>query len=79
MAFAFLTFGLVKKEIWIGPLRSMYFYGYIIFFVIWPLTHYILSAMMKSSSKHRKQNDTNEIKPTNNGYVPLSKEYHKND
>nr|CAD2196730.1 unnamed protein product [Meloidogyne enterolobii] len=36
MAFAFLTFGLVKKEIWITPLKSMYFYGYIIYFIVWP-------------------------------------------
>nr|CAD2182815.1 unnamed protein product [Meloidogyne enterolobii] len=36
MAFAFLTFGLVKKEIWITPLKSMYFYGYIIYFLVWP-------------------------------------------
>uniref|UniRef100_A0A914MAB5 Lysophospholipid acyltransferase 5 n=1 Tax=Meloidogyne incognita TaxID=6306 RepID=A0A914MAB5_MELIC len=48
MAFAFLTFGLVKKEIWITPLKSMYFYGYIIYFIVWPtLFTFVLRPLIK--------------------------------
>ncbi len=39
MAFAFLTFGLIKKEVWIGPLRALHFWGYAFYFVVWPLAY----------------------------------------
>ncbi|KAL3079598.1 hypothetical protein niasHT_037160 [Heterodera trifolii] len=51
MAFAFLTFGLVKKEVWIVPLASMYFYGYVLYFVLWPaLFHFLLRPMIKKTA-----------------------------
>ncbi|KAE9418196.1 hypothetical protein Angca_009004, partial [Angiostrongylus cantonensis] len=37
MSFGFLTFGLVKTRYWIGPIKSLYFIGYIFYFIIWPL------------------------------------------
>jgi lysophospholipid acyltransferase 5 len=57
MAFGFLTFGLVKKEIWIVALKAMYFYGYVIYFVIWPIAYFILYNAFRSlhpSKKHDK-------------------------
>uniref|UniRef100_A0A915CVU8 Lysophospholipid acyltransferase 5 n=1 Tax=Ditylenchus dipsaci TaxID=166011 RepID=A0A915CVU8_9BILA len=42
MAFGFLTFGLIKKEIWIVALKAMYFYGYIIYFVVLPASFALL-------------------------------------
>ena len=55
MAFAFLTFGLLKKEIWIVPLKAMYFYGYFIYFLIWPLFfHLVLRPMIKKPGSHKR-------------------------
>uniref|UniRef100_A0A914C3W8 Lysophospholipid acyltransferase 5 n=1 Tax=Acrobeloides nanus TaxID=290746 RepID=A0A914C3W8_9BILA len=51
MAFGFLTFGLVKKEIWIGPLMSMYFYAHIVYFVIWPLLYLVLNSILPKKPK----------------------------
>lgn len=61
MAFAFFTFGLIKKEIWWQPVKSMYFYGYIIYFALWPITHFVLLKVLprkpkeKSESKEEKK------------------------
>ncbi|KIH59984.1 hypothetical protein ANCDUO_09769, partial [Ancylostoma duodenale] len=38
----FLTFGLVKTTYWIGPVKSLYFIVYIIYFAIWPLLYQFL-------------------------------------
>lgn len=46
MAFAFLTFGLVKKEVWIAPLGSMYYWGYIFYFLAWPLAYQVLKRVL---------------------------------
>ncbi|KAI3415366.1 hypothetical protein GPALN_004978 [Globodera pallida] len=46
MAFAFLTFGLVKKEIWIAPMIAMYFYGYVLYIVLWPALFYLVLRPM---------------------------------
>jgi lysophospholipid acyltransferase 5 len=51
MAFAFLTFGLVKKEIWWQPLQAMYFYGYIAFFIVWPVTYQVLLRILPRKPK----------------------------
>ncbi|KAK6054190.1 hypothetical protein COOONC_08306 [Cooperia oncophora] len=37
--FGFLTFGLVKTKYWIGPVKSLYFIGYIFYFIIWPILY----------------------------------------
>jgi len=58
MAFAFLTFGLVKKEIWIGPLKSMYFYIYIVYFLVWPLTHMVLRKILPRKPKEQLARDS---------------------
>ncbi|KAK6731048.1 hypothetical protein RB195_007485 [Necator americanus] len=44
--FGFLTFGLVKTKYWIGPVKSLYFLGYIFYIVVWPLLHYALVAVL---------------------------------
>ncbi|CAI2349826.1 unnamed protein product [Caenorhabditis sp. 36 PRJEB53466] len=41
MGFAFLMFGLIKTKYWIGPVRSLYFVGFFIYFVIWPVLHIV--------------------------------------
>jgi len=56
MAFAFFTFGLIKKEIWWAPVKSMYFYGYIIYFVLWPLTHFVLLKVLPRKPKEKSEN-----------------------
>lgn len=70
MGFAFLTFGLIKKEIWWGvswhflflcalilsyfsgltklffqlqPVKSLYFVGFIIYFLVWPILFQVIS------------------------------------
>ncbi|KAH7727497.1 CBN-MBOA-6 protein [Aphelenchoides avenae] len=56
MGFAFLTFGLVKKEIWIAPIKAMYFYGYIVMFIVWPLTNQVLLRVLpRKPKKDEKQ------------------------
>uniref|UniRef100_A0A1I8BKA9 Lysophospholipid acyltransferase 5 n=1 Tax=Meloidogyne hapla TaxID=6305 RepID=A0A1I8BKA9_MELHA len=63
MAFAFLTFGLLKKEIWIVPLKSMYFYGYIIYFIIWPTFFaFILRPLIKKPKPQGIQELPNNAK-----------------
>ncbi|KAL7073086.1 hypothetical protein ACQ4LE_007775 [Meloidogyne hapla] len=57
MAFAFLTFGLLKKEIWIVPLKSMYFYGYIIYFIIWPTFFAFILRPLIKKPKNQKVNE----------------------
>lgn len=70
MAFAFFTFGLVKKEVWILPLKSMYFYGYILYFIAWPITYQILNFLLKNK-KHSKPSDfgAKNRQPKNNSHV----------
>ncbi|KAI6242973.1 Lysophospholipid acyltransferase 5 [Aphelenchoides fujianensis] len=58
MAFAFLTFGLVKKEIWIKPILSMYCWGYICFFVVFPLVGQLLLRVVPSKKKREASQKT---------------------
>jgi lysophospholipid acyltransferase 5 len=51
MAFGFFTFGLIKKEIWWAPVTSMYFYGYIFYFLVWPATFQILLRVLPRKPK----------------------------
>jgi len=51
MAFGFLTFGLIKKEIWIGPVKAMHFYLYIFYFILWPITYQLLLRVLPRKTK----------------------------
>ncbi|TMS35380.1 hypothetical protein L596_002795 [Steinernema carpocapsae] len=51
MAFGFLTFGLIKKEIWIGPVKAMNFYLYIFYFIVWPITYQLLLRVLPRKPK----------------------------
>ncbi|KAK6020587.1 MBOAT family protein [Ostertagia ostertagi] len=51
MGFGFLCFGLVKTKYWIGPIKSLYFVGFVIFFIIWPIVHYILKQTLPRKPK----------------------------
>jgi lysophospholipid acyltransferase 5 len=51
MAFGFLTFGLLKKEIWIAPVMSMYGYMYIFYFILWPALYQILLRVLPRKGK----------------------------
>ncbi|KJH41438.1 MBOAT family protein [Dictyocaulus viviparus] len=46
MGFGFLCFGLVKTKYWIGPLKSLYFVGFIIYFAIWPIIYHTLKRVL---------------------------------
>ncbi|KAI6194140.1 Lysophospholipid acyltransferase 5 [Aphelenchoides besseyi] len=52
MAFAFLTFGLVKKEIWIKPICALYCWGYVCYFVLFPVLNQIVVRVIPK--KHKK-------------------------
>ncbi|KAK5965323.1 Lysophospholipid acyltransferase 5 [Trichostrongylus colubriformis] len=51
MGFGFLCFGLVKTKYWIGPMKSLYFVGFVFFFVVWPITHHLLKRTLPRKSK----------------------------
>uniref|UniRef100_A0A7E4W527 Lysophospholipid acyltransferase 5 n=1 Tax=Panagrellus redivivus TaxID=6233 RepID=A0A7E4W527_PANRE len=58
MAFAFLTFGLIKKEIWWTPVKAMYFWGYLAYFVVWPITYQILLRVLPRKPKAEPEKKT---------------------
>ncbi|XGW26992.1 hypothetical protein V3C99_007516 [Haemonchus contortus] len=64
MGFGFLCFGLVKTKYWIGPLKSLYFIGFLIFFVIWPIVHYVLKQTLPRKPKAVQEKVENSA-PTN--------------
>ncbi|VDO55840.1 unnamed protein product [Haemonchus placei] len=64
MGFGFLCFGLVKTKYWIGPLKSLYFIGFLIFFVIWPIVHYVLKRTLPKKPKAVQEKVENSA-PTN--------------
>ncbi|KJH48156.1 MBOAT family protein [Dictyocaulus viviparus] len=51
MGFGFLSFGLVKTKNWIGPVKSLYFIGYIFYFLVWPLFYHVLLYILPKKSK----------------------------
>ncbi|RCN48445.1 MBOAT family protein [Ancylostoma caninum] len=51
----FLTFGLVKTKYWIGPVKSLYFFVYIVYFIIWPLLYQFLRKTLPRTPKPEKQ------------------------
>nr|CDJ82257.1 Membrane bound O-acyl transferase domain containing protein [Haemonchus contortus] len=51
MGFAFLMFGLVKTKYWIGPVKSLYFIGYIFYFIIWPALYQVLLNVLPLKKK----------------------------
>jgi len=57
MAFAFLTFGLVKKEIWIKPVLSLYCWGFVLYFVILPCLFALANQLLprKKTEKGAKK------------------------
>ncbi|CAD5210502.1 unnamed protein product [Bursaphelenchus okinawaensis] len=55
MAMAFFTFGLIKKEVWIKPLLSMYCYWYVIMFFLAPLTLTILLKTVPKPKSHKTE------------------------
>jgi len=55
MGFAFLTFGLVKKEIWIKPILSLYCWGYILYFVALPMLNEVLIRVLPRKQKAPKK------------------------
>uniref|UniRef100_A0A183FMZ9 Lysophospholipid acyltransferase 5 n=1 Tax=Heligmosomoides polygyrus TaxID=6339 RepID=A0A183FMZ9_HELPZ len=57
-SFVFLTFGLVKTRNWIGPIKSLYFAGYIFYFFIWPLLHKLLLSVLDIDKKSRARSPT---------------------
>ncbi|KAI1713084.1 MBOAT, membrane-bound o-acyltransferase family domain-containing protein [Ditylenchus destructor] len=62
MAFAFLTFGLVKKEVWIGPLKAMYFWGYIVYFLVLPPIFIALLKALPHKKKPHKHEENDKKK-----------------
>ena len=76
MAFAFLTFGLIKvrlasfiqpifvfqKEVCFKPVSSMYFYGYIVYFLLWPVLYQILLRTLPRKPKAKVEKDDSEKK-----------------
>ncbi|CAB3403626.1 unnamed protein product [Caenorhabditis bovis] len=60
MGFAFLMFGLIKTKYWIAPVKSLYFIGFIIYFILWPIVHIILLRTLPRKAK--KQTDKIENK-----------------
>ena len=52
------------------PLKSMYFYGYILYFIAWPITYQILNFLLKNK-KHSKPSDfgAKNRQPKNNSHV----------
>ncbi|KHJ85201.1 MBOAT family protein [Oesophagostomum dentatum] len=61
MGMGFLTFGLVKTTHWIGPVKSLYFLVYIIYFVAWPLLYKFLVTVLPRKSKSDSRSTKNEI------------------
>ncbi|VDM69957.1 unnamed protein product [Strongylus vulgaris] len=61
MGFAFLTFGLVKTRYWFGPVKSMYFLIYIIYFAIWPMLYHVLSTVLPRKPKQDKKVLRNQL------------------
>ncbi|PIO58380.1 hypothetical protein TELCIR_20186 [Teladorsagia circumcincta] len=58
MGFGFLCFGLVKTKYWIGPIKSLYFVGFVIFFIVWPIVHYILKQTLPRKPKAGKETES---------------------
>ncbi|KAF8362046.1 mboa-6 [Pristionchus pacificus] len=57
MGFAFLTFGLIKKEIWWGPVKSLYFVGFIIYFLVWPILFQVLIRVLPREKKAKVEGE----------------------
>ncbi|CAD6197556.1 unnamed protein product [Caenorhabditis auriculariae] len=65
MGFAFLMFGLIKSKYWIAPVKSLYFIGFIIYFVAWPITYQVLLRVLPRKPKEKnllKQKPVHEEK-----------------
>ncbi|CEF59888.1 Lysophospholipid acyltransferase 5 [Strongyloides ratti] len=58
MGFAFLTFGLIKKEFWIRPILSQYAWGYILYIVIWPVIYYTLCKLFPKKKLDKKSSES---------------------
>ncbi|PIO71840.1 hypothetical protein TELCIR_06253 [Teladorsagia circumcincta] len=59
--FGFLTFGLVKTKYWIGPVKSLYFIGYIFYFIIWPILHQVLLKVLPLRKEEDKCPTTTDV------------------
>uniref|UniRef100_A0A0N5A0D2 Lysophospholipid acyltransferase 5 n=1 Tax=Parastrongyloides trichosuri TaxID=131310 RepID=A0A0N5A0D2_PARTI len=58
MGFAFLTFGLIKKQYWINPVLAQYAWGYVLFIVIWPIIYQILNRMFPKKKNDKPSKDS---------------------
>ncbi|RCN46331.1 MBOAT family protein [Ancylostoma caninum] len=65
MGFGFLCFGLVKTKFWIGPLKSLYFVGFVVFFVVWPIVHYVLKKSLPRKPKAASPEQKSSAVPEN--------------
>ncbi|KAJ1368502.1 Lysophospholipid acyltransferase 5, variant 2 [Parelaphostrongylus tenuis] len=65
MGFGFLCFGLLKTKYWIGPLKSLYFIGFLVFFVAWPVVYHssrwLMSNYQRNVDKQQTQAKSNSI------------------
>ncbi|CCD71669.1 Lysophospholipid acyltransferase 5 [Caenorhabditis elegans] len=62
MGFAFLMFGLIKTKYWIGPVKSLYFIGFIIYFIVWPILHMVLLRVLPRHPKKAAAEKPEEVK-----------------
>uniref|UniRef100_A0A0K0DTR0 Lysophospholipid acyltransferase 5 n=1 Tax=Strongyloides stercoralis TaxID=6248 RepID=A0A0K0DTR0_STRER len=58
MGFGFLTFGLIKKDIWIRPILSQYAWGYILYIIIWPIIYQTLCKIFPKQKLDKKSNES---------------------
>ncbi|CAJ0604512.1 unnamed protein product [Cylicocyclus nassatus] len=59
MGFIFLCMGLLKTKYWIGPVKSLYFVGFILVFAVWPVLHYTLRRILPKKTDHLKSEKNN--------------------